>query len=315
MSELERQHALDRLHIVDTLPETVYDDLACVAARVCDTPIALLSLIDRERQWFKARVGLGDHETPRSVAVCEQAIRKPGQLMEVRDLAHDLRFASFPGVAGELHARFYAGMPLVTSEGHAVGTLCVVDRQPRTLTHTQRASLASLARIAMALLEGHARKHQEEVAKALKANAEAPHARSRTLPAPEPEKPKAPIYRVVILEVQRFANAVERMGERTVEKLLQSLDETFDACLRHELGDRINRVTSSPEFVAVVSGDDGEARVEALRRAAAAESGRGGLVVLVGSAVATSPEEPMEAAFLRADEDLSRQKDLAPRSG
>lgn len=313
MSELERQHALDRLHVVDTLPETVYDDLARVAAHVCDTPIALLSLIDRERQWFKARVGMSDHETPRSVAVCEQAIRKPGQLMEVRDLAHDLRFASFPGVAGELHARFYAGMPLVTSEGHAIGTLCVVDRQPRSLTRTQRASLASLARIAMALLEGHARKHQEEVAKALKANAEA--ARARKLPAPEPEKPKAPIYRVVILEVQRFATAVERMGERTVEKLLQSLDETFDACLRHELGDRINRVTSSPEFVAVVSGDDGEARVDALRRAAAAESGRGGLVVLVGSAVAASPEEAMEAVFLRADEDLSRQKDLAPRPG
>lgn len=313
MSELERQHALDRLHIVDTLPETVYDDLACVAARVCETPIALLSLIDRERQWFKARVGLGDHETPRSVAVCEQAIRKPGQLMEVRDLAHDLRFASFPGVAGELHARFYAGMPLVTSEGHAIGTLCVVDRQPRALTRTQRASLASLARIAMALLEGHARKHQEEVAKALKADAGAQ--RSRKLTAPEPEKPKAPIYRVVILEVQRFATAVERMGERTVEKLLQSLDETFDACLRHELGDRINRVTSSPEFVAVVTDDDGEARVDALRRAAAAESGRGGLVVLVGSAVAASPEEPMETVFLRADEDLSRQKDLAPRSG
>jgi GAF domain-containing protein len=304
-AERERQHALDRYHLVDTPAESVYDDLVRIAARLCGTPNALLSLVDRERQWFKARIGLSEPETPRNMAVCAHAIRTPGELMEVQDLARDPRFASFPTVIGEVRARFYASMPLVTGDGQAIGTLCVVDRQPRTLDPEQREWLKSLARIAMGLLDGHARRHQEEVAAALQeheAPAEAAGSASKD-------------YWIAILEVQRHAQAVERMGERTVEKALRSLEIAFEACLDPGAGDRVNRVTSSAEFVATVVGDGSETRLDALREVAAGEAARSGVTVLAGCATSEWPDEPVGAVFLRADAGLSRLKDEGAVAG
>ena len=229
--------------MVDTPTETVYDDLVRIAAHLCGTPIALLSLIDRERQWFKARVGLAEHETPRNVAVCAHAILQPGELMEVNDLARDPRFAFLPIVIGEVRARFYASMPLTTADGQAIGTLCVVDRQPRTLDPAQREWLQSLGRIAMGLLDGHARRYQDQVEAAL--------ADTRTVvPDPQPVPSSKENFRIAILEVQRYAMAVERGGERTVDKALHALESRFEACLDPEAGDRVNRVSESAEFVA-----------------------------------------------------------------
>lgn len=256
-SERERQQALDRFHVVDTLAETVYHDLVRLAAHLCDAPIALLSLIDRERQWFKARVGLSEHETPRNVAVCGHAIQHPGELMEVQDLARDPRFSTFPIVIGEVRARFYASMPLTTADGQAIGTLCVVDRQPRALDEARREWLESLARIAMGLLDGHARRYQDEVDIALQ-EPETP---------PEPSNAKPQVYRIAVLEVQRYAQVVERLGERTVEKSLRALESVLEACLDPGAGDRINRVSSSAEFVAVLIGEGNHARLDALRAA------------------------------------------------
>jgi GAF domain-containing protein len=146
--ETERQRALDALHIVGSLPESAYDDIVKVAAAVCGTPMALVTLIDRDRQWFKARTGLEGVQTERNVAVCDHAIRQPTELMEVGDLTLDARFADNP-VLKDIGARFYAGMPLVTEEGAAVGSVCVVDLNPRQLNATQREALQALARITM----------------------------------------------------------------------------------------------------------------------------------------------------------------------
>ena len=158
--ERARQHTLDRYHALDTLPSTVYDDLVALAAAVCGTPIAVVSLIDRERQWFKARIGLDGHETTRDTAVCDHAIRQPEELLEIPDLVEDTRFSAFPIVTGDVKARFYAGMPLVAGSGEALGTVCVVDTQPRRLNNQQKTSLRALARITATLLDAHRVQHE-----------------------------------------------------------------------------------------------------------------------------------------------------------
>jgi PAS domain S-box-containing protein len=150
--EAERLEALHRCEVLDTGPEPAFDDLTALASRAAGTPIALVSLIDEHRQWFKSRHGLEAHETPRDWAFCAHAIHGR-DLMEVPDAARDARFAGNPLVVGAPHIRYYAGTPLVTPEGHALGTLCVIDRRPRRLSRAARDTLARLARQGAQLLE------------------------------------------------------------------------------------------------------------------------------------------------------------------
>ncbi|WP_156374323.1 ATP-binding protein [Pseudorhodoferax sp. Leaf274] len=150
--EHARQAALDRLAI-DTLQEAAYDDITRLAAETCDAPIALISLVDRERQWFKSRVGLQATETPREYAFCAHAIQTPGEVFVVQDAALDPRFATNPLVTGDPCIRFYAGAPLVTSTGEALGTVCVIDRKPRSLEPTQLELLRFLAQQVVETLE------------------------------------------------------------------------------------------------------------------------------------------------------------------
>lgn len=155
--ELERLDALHRLRVLDTPSEAVFDALAEAAAQMCGVPIALVSLVDAERQWFKANVGLpGVTETPRSVAFCDHAIRGDG-LLEICDALVDARVADNPLVTGEPHIRFYAGAPIVMPEGKCIGTVCVIDREPRRLSATQRAGLQGLGRIASETLAARGR--------------------------------------------------------------------------------------------------------------------------------------------------------------
>ena len=123
-----------------------------VASLVCGTPIAVVSLVDAERQWFKARLGIEGTETQREVAFCAHAIHSP-EVMEVPNATEDTRFARNPLVTGHPDIRFYAGAPIITTSGHSLGTLCVIDRIPRTLTAEQRTILISLSHVARALLE------------------------------------------------------------------------------------------------------------------------------------------------------------------
>ncbi len=151
--EDKRQNALDSLAIMDTQAEVAYDDIARLAQSLCDVPIAMVSLIDRDRQWFKARVGTELNAIPRETSFCDHAIRAPGRVMQVPDATRDERFRDNPMVTGEPHVRFYAGAPIVTRGGDVVGAVCVVDRVARELSERQLQGLQALSRQVTLLLE------------------------------------------------------------------------------------------------------------------------------------------------------------------
>ncbi|MCR9245201.1 MAG: ATP-binding protein [bacterium] len=151
-NESARLETLRRYGILDTASEQPYDDVVALAAEICKAPIALVSLTDECRQWFKASLGIQKNETPREFSFCSHAILEPGVLI-VRDAGQDPRFCDHPGVTSPGGARFYAGAPIVTPNGHALGTVCVIDHEPRDLTPGQTEALAALARQVLALLE------------------------------------------------------------------------------------------------------------------------------------------------------------------
>lgn len=151
-NEVARLQALYRYDVLDTPEEEAFDRLTRIAALVADVPIALISLIDEDRQWFKARQGLDAAQTPRDVSFCGHAILGVDP-MEVPDASLDERFADNPLVTGEPHIRFYLGVPLTAPGGHNIGTLCVIDRRPRELDEAQRRTLHDLAQIAVRELE------------------------------------------------------------------------------------------------------------------------------------------------------------------
>ena len=142
-NEAQRLNALYACRILDTLPETEFDEVTLLAAQICGVPIAAVSLIDRDRQWFKSILGLEATETPRDMAFCAHTILQP-DLMLVPDAERDPRFSKNPLVTGGPGIKFYAGMPLVTSDGLALGSLCVIDRKPRQLTPDQQTALRVL---------------------------------------------------------------------------------------------------------------------------------------------------------------------------
>ncbi len=153
--EAERLEVLHSYGILDTESDPVFNDIALLAAFVCGTPMSLVSLLDEDRQWAKAMVGFDLRVMPREQAFCDKAVRAVGAngVFEVPDTAHDSRFANNPLVTGKPHIRFYAGAPLLTPEGHPLGTLCALDTVPRALSTDQREALRLLARQVMAHLE------------------------------------------------------------------------------------------------------------------------------------------------------------------
>ena len=151
-SEHARLQTLNSYEVLDSPPEQIFDDLARLAASIAGTPIALVSLVDGKRQWFKAKIGLDAPETPRDVAFCAHAIRWP-DVFVVPDATRDERFSTNPLVMGGPKIRFYAGAPLITHDGHALGTLCVIDTIPRNFSGSEREALRELAQQVMGQLE------------------------------------------------------------------------------------------------------------------------------------------------------------------
>lgn len=145
INETRRLRALHSLKILDTAPEKQYDEVAELASLVCETPVALISLIDENRQWFKSCIGYEAKETPREISFCSHAITSEEPIFEIQDARIDPRFKNNPLTFGERPVIFYAGVPLFNNEGLALGTLCVIDHEPRTLNVKQRQALIYLA--------------------------------------------------------------------------------------------------------------------------------------------------------------------------
>ncbi|SDS34416.1 adenylate/guanylate cyclase domain-containing protein [Christiangramia echinicola] len=156
--EKARLEALHSQNILDTDAEEEFDRIVKVASFICGTPISLISLVDTDRQWFKSKIGLDVQETPRNVSFCSHAIQQKG-IMEIQDASKDIRFKDNPLVTGDPNIRFYAGTPLITQNGLKLGTLCVIDKVPKTLTQEQKDCLESLS---MQIMDQIELKHQRK---------------------------------------------------------------------------------------------------------------------------------------------------------
>ena len=178
LKEKARLQSLSKYKILDTDPEKAFDDLTILASQICETPVALISLIDSDRQWFKSKVGVSVGQTPREVSFCAVAIQQ-ADLFIVPDATKDPRFSSNPFVVSDPKIRFYAGAPFASSDGHPLGTLCVVDVVPRQLTRSQENALLALSRQVQAQFE--LRRNLIELRAALEERDRAEAERDRTL--------------------------------------------------------------------------------------------------------------------------------------
>lgn len=209
-NERERLEALRSYEILDTPDEQTYDDLALIASAICQTPIALISLVDQKRQWLKARVGLQVAETSREVAFCAHAILEARPLV-VKDARLDARFANNPLVEGDPHIRFYAGVPLINPDGQALGTVCAIDRKPRDLSPEQSSALQALSRQVMTQLE-----LRRDIVRMRAALEQARRPSAESLPA----TPENPVHRA-----REIMDQSEEMRAR-LQELLRTLGDS-----------------------------------------------------------------------------------------
>jgi signal transduction histidine kinase len=233
-NEQARIHALLQYEILDTEAEAVYDDFVELASYICQTPIALISLVDPIRQWFKATVGCPASETSRDVAFCAHAIHQ-SDVFVVPDTLTDPRFVDNPLVTGDPHIRFYAGAPLITPAGLAIGTLCAIDREPRILSPEQITALQTLARQVVSQLE--LRRLTKELQQVLESKNKLFHILSHDLRSP---------FNGILAFSQALADEAETLSREEIQDFSQTvlnsaeqfmhLIDNLLQCTRFELG-------------------------------------------------------------------------------
>ncbi len=228
--ELARLDALTGYKLLDSSPEDIYDDITQLASEICRTPISLISLVDENRQWFKSKQRLAPDETEREFSFCAHAILNPSEILIVPDAREDERFSDNPLTTGQTKIVFYAGVPLVNPSGYPLGTLCVIDNRPRTLTENQLLALQALARLVNTHFELRKIKMELETTRAelTIANSAAPAHRlaSRI----------QPMAQVMQDQVERLVNQAPRPDQLDILTDLQhvasSLNENLtEACL------------------------------------------------------------------------------------
>ncbi|HEX9918559.1 MAG TPA: ATP-binding protein [Pyrinomonadaceae bacterium] len=265
-NEAERIAVLHEYAILDTDPEECFDDIARLAAYICGTPIALVSLVDRKRLWFKATVGFPARELPRESTFCTQAILQPEAFI-IKDAAADKRFAKNPYVVSPPHVRFYAAVPLVTRDGHALGVLCVIDHVPRTLDDEQHEALQVLARQTMTQIE-------------LRRNSNALTELNRRLDCEMAERRRAEREREEMLASEQEARAASEANEQRYRFLAESIPQQVWTAQPDGALDYVNQQTieyfSRPDseltganWQQVIHPDDLDACLERWRRSLA----------------------------------------------
>lgn len=208
--EPQRLKDLHSFDILDSLPEAAFDVITLLASQICGTPIAVMSLVDSERQWFKSKVGLSFSESSRDIAFCAHAIMQH-ELFIVPDASKDRRFTHNPLVSAEPKIRFYAGAPLVSEDDHAIGTLCVMDLEPRELTTGQKEALRVLSRVVMNQLQ--MRRSIRELTRALDRRRRTTRPRKKTT-----QGAQAALLGKAAHEMQTTARVIVQVMQRALTK-------------------------------------------------------------------------------------------------
>ena len=217
VDELARLEALTGYNLLDTLPEDTYDDITQLASEICRTPIALISLVDENRQWFKSKQRLPEDETLRDYSFCAHAILNPSEVFIVPDAREDERFSDNPLTTGQPKVVFYAGVPLVNPEGYPLGTLCVIDNRPRTLTENQLLSLQALSRLVNAHFELRKIRKELETTQARLSAADSP------VPTESLVSRMRPVVQVMQDRVEQLVNQAPRSDQLDTLTALQKI--------------------------------------------------------------------------------------------
>jgi diguanylate cyclase (GGDEF)-like protein len=305
IDEAERLAALHSYNILDTACEDAFDNIAHLAAELTGSPISLISLVDADRQWFKARVGLEQTETPRAESFCAHAILSPGEPLVVADATLDPRFSDNPYVQAPDGVRFYAGVPLVNPEGAALGTLCVVDGTPREMSEAQRQIMRRLAETVVTTLElRRAMNRVRDLALAdpltgIGNRAALIDALERAIAH---QKRHGDGFALLYLDLDGFKNVNDSLGHAAGDDVLREVAATLVATLRRE---DVSARIGGDEFAAILVGDVKKAKMAAERIRAAIEQGMAArdwpVTASVGAASFTGVPQSADAALAEAD--------------
>ncbi|MDQ1306173.1 MAG: hypothetical protein QG671_2005 [Actinomycetota bacterium] len=308
VNDEDRVENLRSFAVLDTPPEEAFDRITRLVSGLLDMPIALVSLVDGERQWFKSRVGLDAAETPRELAFCGYAILDD-VVFTVTDAAQDARFAENPLVIGDPNIRFYAGAPLTTREGFNVGTLCVIDRKPRTLDPGQVSILRDFAALALRELELHKAAALDGLTGVFNRSGLTSAGQSEVARARRHGSPLS----LAIIDVDHFKDVNDTYGHAGGDIALRRVAMICQSAVR--ANDVVGRL-GGDEFGLLLSGAETEA-AEAVAHRIAAEvrgaeplpaDGRPPVTLSIGVASLASTEPDLTAAWARADSALYQAK-------
>ncbi|MCL5245651.1 GAF domain-containing sensor histidine kinase [Cellulophaga sp. 20_2_10] len=225
INEKERLESLNSFSVLDSLPESDYDDITAIAAEICNMPIAMITLIDKDRQWFKSTIGVDISESDRAVSFCGHAINSQDKAFMVNDTRLDNRFHDNPFVTGEANILFYAGVPFVTEDGFPLGTLCVADQKPNTLTDHQIKSLTALSNQVMNLLNLRKSKKRlkEELAKQEDKNLDLE--RFAFIAAHDLKSPLNNVSSLTSLFLEMYDAKIDEEGKQILKMIVDSSDK------------------------------------------------------------------------------------------